>query len=630
MKNWARKIFSIFALSGKLSKKTFGKIGLFLVFGMFFININFTNIDVASYANAASSADKEELIKIMNEAAEKGGFDFEITKEGETVAKNRSGLTTWVFEKLLEGVGWAISKILVLSGYLLELSLNKDFFNQIVGNSGLYTAWVVVRDILNLLFMLILLFSAFSTIFQVERFHLKKVIILLVVMALLVNFSFAITLFIIDASNSLMYFLLDAATGEDGKISGGIMKFTELGKVLDEFDKAEIGVIILNIIFLFIACVTLFAFAINFLIRVVALAVLIILSPAGFAFGFFPSTQKLSSSWWGSLFKYAIMGPVMAFTILAAFLMFNISEGTINSEETKEISSFAYFIIPTIFLWFGLIASQKFGGMASATAMGVAKKTGSWAGKKFSGYNMAKGMYSDYSKARDERRKSAGDNLATRFGKGVNTAQDSVIARAGGKAAQERLRDQEMKETQAHMKKIKDQGGISDAELDNMSKGSKTQKMAAALYRSENNRFDKDPHIALKQYQDGLDAVKENAVYDNAFRKNSAKNNVDLSIRHRFSTDVSEMVSSGRAVNDADAKTQIAKEEFAKLAPDQWKDQNIERLTNASTPDRGTLITEASHAINDYSDSGKENVTRNMNKGKYAAGKVGTGAGLWI
>ena len=61
--------------------------------------------------------------------------------------------------------------------------------------------WTLVRDLLNLVFIFILLFAAISTILQYGGFEIKKVLPSLIVVALLVNFSMMIAKMVIDASH---------------------------------------------------------------------------------------------------------------------------------------------------------------------------------------------------------------------------------------------------------------------------------------------------------------------------------------------------------------------------------------------------------------------------------------------
>lgn len=283
------------------------------------------------------------------------------------------------FKKVLIGVVRVVSKLLGVAGLLLDVTLDQNFFRAIIDNQGVYRGWVVVRDVLNIFFMLLLLFSAFSTIFQVEKYHLRKVIIMLVVMALLVNFSFPIALFIIDFSNSAMYFLIESAFGSSVSVSAKIADYSKFADALVAANKVGdlLAATILNIILIFILFISFFAVGMNLLIRILAFAILLILAPAGFTFAFFPGTKSVANEWWSALIKYAFLGPIMAFFLYLAMMIF---DGTSPISENQYFTNaLVKFLVPITFLWIGLVISQKFGGLGSSMAMNFAGKTGKWA-----------------------------------------------------------------------------------------------------------------------------------------------------------------------------------------------------------------------------------------------------------
>ena len=104
------------------------------------------------------------------------------------------------------------------------LTLSAIFFNSVIAislSSTLYaksifvsTAWTVVRDLANIFFILILLYVAIQTILGMGQ-ETKKVIVRVIIMALLINFSIFFTKIVIDTSNILalvFYNKLDVQT----------------------------------------------------------------------------------------------------------------------------------------------------------------------------------------------------------------------------------------------------------------------------------------------------------------------------------------------------------------------------------------------------------------------------------
>ncbi|MBI5139582.1 hypothetical protein HZA26_03160, partial [Candidatus Nomurabacteria bacterium] len=96
---------------------------------------------------------------------------------------------------------------LTLGGFLYESSFTND-------------AWVVVRDLSNIFFILVLLYIAVKVILNLGGHDVKKMISQVVIMALLINFSMFFTKVVIDASNILaliFYNKIDVKITKNGK-----------------------------------------------------------------------------------------------------------------------------------------------------------------------------------------------------------------------------------------------------------------------------------------------------------------------------------------------------------------------------------------------------------------------------
>ncbi|MFZ2153969.1 MAG: type IV secretion system protein [Candidatus Moraniibacteriota bacterium] len=617
----------------KTSKKTFGKLGLLLIFGILFLNLNIAqnnSINLTIKAPAAEAGWKEFWEEYKERRAEGGdladGTAHLGAEAGTKAAQGESNNYTNSFEVIANAVLLAITKLLRMSGALVDMMLTQEYFNALVVTDGenIYKAWVIVRDFLNMFFMLLLLFSAFATVFQVEKYHLRKMIIMLIVMALLVNFSYPITLFVIDFSNSAMYFLVDNAFNVDSASpSAQISRFTRFADAVysaTTLEGSEFEAILLNIIFAFIAFITLFAVGLNLLIRMIFFVILLIFSPVGFTFAFFPDTKSMANDWWSTLFKYAFMGPIMVFFLFFAVMIFDVD----NLEAVSGFSEgIIRFLIPVAFLWIGLLVSSKFGGSGSNMAMGMAKKVGN--NIKNYGQKAAWGAAGIVGKGIDAgtgHRISGGvGGLKSKwnsFGENYKSASERRKTEAadflGVDGANEKL-------VRENMKRMKDEG-VSDAELIRLQGGTRAERMATALFRAENNRFDNDPATAQTQYNAAMNAVRGHQVYENQFLGGARKTNMDLVINERITT--------AGATTPA-AIQPIIREELNRLDPDQWKDQNIQRMVANTTPNRGYIIAEGANVISGYSQQGQDNVTRNMRGAKLNAGSQGrnSGVGFW-
>lgn len=512
-----------------------------------------------------------------------------------------------VFSWLLYSINWVISFLVGAAALLLEAALKPDLFNALVRGEGLYSMWAVVRDVLNLFFMLILLFSAFATIFQVEKYHLKKMIIMLVVMALLVNFSFAISRFVVDFSNSAMYFFVDeffadgvatsAAGGEVTSKTTIIAELLGIAKLYQEIGtgKDEVVSLILLIIINFISFITIFSYAISLTVRMIALSILIAISPVGFVFAFFPATKGYADEWWGKLFKYAVSGPILVFFLMLAIVSLTRLEtsslgavaGATLPEDPSLVALVSYIVLPVTFLWAGLIASQKMGGAASGMAMGMMKKTGNnikgygqkmaWAGFESTGVpGAARARWQQFASDR----KSAADTRAAAIG--------GAIGVRGAKEKDMKRRAEEYKKNLAQPDELKNLAVKGDA---------------AAAYR-----LAEDKEMDQKTYDEFMKTNKDDSLRKAVNSKTKqtrvdlvAINNARVKVEGMTSSDINDkrisLGSSGVGMSDNDIKNHVKQEEISKeigkLTAEKWSEQDWLEISKNVSGDNEVMIKKA-------------------------------------
>lgn len=302
-----------------------------------------------------------------------------------------------LFYGVLKGLGWLLGLVATIFQWVVEPA-------NISGPSGLLeqptvkNVWIMVRDTLNLTFIMILLFASFCTVFQVESWNLKKVWLNILINALLVNFSFPIARIFIDISNVAMYYFLNHLFTGTGAGSGqAIMSsFSEQAKISviltpSSYASATLTYILASIVFTFILGITLLVLAVLFLIRLVALTMLLMFSPVGFVGYIFPGTSKFASDWWSQLFKYAFFGPVMVFMMMVALAIMKATPDTFTQAATGNTSpvfgvdanwlgSAAFFSIPIIILWTAMGIAQKMGVEGASAVVGQGQKFAKWAG----------------------------------------------------------------------------------------------------------------------------------------------------------------------------------------------------------------------------------------------------------
>lgn len=263
---------------------------------------------------------------------------------------------------------------------------------------SVYNLWKFIRDFFNLFFILILLFSAFSTIFQIEAFSIRKVFFNILLAALIINFSFPITRFLIDMTNVPMYYFLNVTV--DGT-SGGALKITESLLGASGISSVFMGnsnfwQLVMNVIFVFLFAISLLVLAVLMLIRVIALVLLVIFSPIGFAASLLPGTEKLGRDWWNYFWKYAFFGPSAALMLMVSVRFMNEigNDGTFGSMvststgmsagafQSSALAQITFLTIPIILIWsaIGMANSASIAGAGKVTGWGygAARKVGGW------------------------------------------------------------------------------------------------------------------------------------------------------------------------------------------------------------------------------------------------------------
>ena len=244
----------------------------------------------------------------------------------------------------------------VLLNYAILANLNIAGF--VTDQTGVKAAWTIIRDLANIGFIFILLFIGIAMILRLDGYNTKKLLATLIIAALLVNFSMFFAKVVIDVSNAFALEFYEAVSAPcngnkdilnclDNGISDrfmqnlklttifnlegdtGISGFTKLGNTESGFlDAEEINkgnktganielnagniflITFLGSIFLLITAFVFFAVSILFVIRFIALIILITLSPIGIAAFALPATAQYGSKWWKALFQYSFFAPV--------------------------------------------------------------------------------------------------------------------------------------------------------------------------------------------------------------------------------------------------------------------------------------------------------------------------------
>lgn len=308
-----------------------------------------------------------------------------------------------VARKIVYSIAWLFGIFAYAAALLFDWTVNPVTINILSTKSSIiYSVWKAVRDTLNLLFIFTLLFSAFATIFQAKEFHIKRVLLSVIIAALLVNFSYPISRFIIDVSHQAMFFILEQAfqNSSGGAVAAkvanvigvdNILTGNSGSKVIDLATKEYVYLFAL-VIFMGLFAFTLIMFSVIFVIRLTALIILIMFSPVGFVCGILPSTKHYASDWWKNLFKWSFMAPITVFMMAISLKIMKeiaTSSAGFSGVDAKYsvagmdtmLGSIAFMAVPLVVLWMGLSVSMKTARESAGFIVDRAAKIAKWAPK---------------------------------------------------------------------------------------------------------------------------------------------------------------------------------------------------------------------------------------------------------
>lgn len=236
------------------------------------------------------------------------------------------GNAIWIPVYAVFWILFALAHMLAIIGAtILNIVLNPAIMNNVFGNPAIYGGWSIIRDICNLLFLLLMLLVAFGTIVQSQKYNIKNSLPKLLFAIFLINFSNVIAGAIIDFGNILMYGILDwvctsSATCFSG-FTGGLLSVVDIFSnrygIFESWSwtgidsKDAIGLAIATV-YTFVFAFLLMALAAFLLVRTAALALLLILAPFAYFGEVMPGMEKVASKWWDNIWSYTLFGPIFA------------------------------------------------------------------------------------------------------------------------------------------------------------------------------------------------------------------------------------------------------------------------------------------------------------------------------
>ena len=329
----------------------------------------------------------------------------------------------------VQGIGWFICPV---SNWLaesmdwmygqLQTFLKVQPLETTNQNSGIYLAWVIMRNISNVAFIvafLVIIYSQLTSI-GISNYGVKKMLPRLVIAAVLVNLSFTICAILLDLSNIAGYAFQDAFMGikntistvgentgvgwtwsevivmilSNGALAGGVVATVAMGaELLPLALSALVGIgLVLLLVLLIMAA------------RQALIVILIIISPLAFVCYLLPGTEKWFKKWRDLFLTMLVFFPAFAVIFGGAQLagIIIIQNATGANGGIMQILGMVVQVIPLaltpIILKLSGGVLGKFAGFVNDKNKGLYDRTKNWSkdrreiikNKKLANANMAR------------------------------------------------------------------------------------------------------------------------------------------------------------------------------------------------------------------------------------------------
>ncbi len=340
-----------------------------VVFGVFLMPLAPTvslvaekSIEINLALNAANAADEDEVDLDTN-----------------------CGIKPWTWHHCI--ASWIYYLIYAPLAFFAQLAAQiLDFFIYYsIGDSAYRSnfvekGWAAVRDIANMFFILALLYVAIQTILSLHSANTKKMVGMIILIALLINFSLFTTRVVIDASNILAKIFYNNIVPQ--KPNGNIITTPNYGGersitvgLVEKFDPAtilggdvrnQIGIfavtLLLSILLMGYMIYLFISIALVFIGRVIALWLAMIFSPIAFISYTVPFDIPGfgHKEWWKLLLENAFLAPMFIF-FLYIIIMFGdfMTLVTYDTTSTDDFGKMMKVIIPFAIVFILLMKAKK-------------------------------------------------------------------------------------------------------------------------------------------------------------------------------------------------------------------------------------------------------------------------------
>jgi hypothetical protein len=230
------------------------------------------------------------------------------------------------------GIAWLICPVMTaitglndaMWNVIVTNMLNINPINQSINgqSSNIYNAWSAIRNIANVIFVIIFLIMIFSqlTSFGIDNYGIKKLLPRLIIGAILVNVSFVIVQISVDLFNiigSSLYNLLINLVPVSATPSSGLYDWAALltgtGFVLGGIALVSVGAGFLMILpAVAVGALGLLAALLTLIVRQAAIPILAIIAPLAFVAYLLPNTESWFKKWRDLLLQMLMLYPLAA------------------------------------------------------------------------------------------------------------------------------------------------------------------------------------------------------------------------------------------------------------------------------------------------------------------------------
>ncbi len=246
---------------------------------------------------------------------------------------------------------WVTSGNFITLSYTNAGILSTDpRFNQFVS-----MGWELTRGLTNIIFVIAMVAIGLGTALGRAEYQAKKALPVLIIIAILINFTPVLLGLVIDASNIVMNYFLSAVGGFGffaNNMGAVVNSFsTALGKFFDPSAQLNLVIgLLVMIVFSILSGIVFFLFSLLFIGRYIALWLLVILSPFALACYILPATKKYYTQWLEQLTQWCIIGITGGFFLYLASKMIEITSkvsgsamkgwGGLSADQSNPLSFF--------------------------------------------------------------------------------------------------------------------------------------------------------------------------------------------------------------------------------------------------------------------------------------------------